>query len=243
MEVVLVRRQKREHDTIGELYINGQYFCATLEPKDRGLDPNVQKSGKEMLNIKIKKYTAIPVYDNYLIHMNIASPDGFGKIGGHGGKNPGGRPNFAHDEKYKHAKNNPKHPDYKKYHYAENYWVEKVNKDCTYKGRNRTAYNPKVCNSLNDGNHINFYNTQIFEGIAFHNGADYHNTEGCILVGKKMPAGAFKEEDYQIFCQLYDKLWTAWKNNETIKFKVTYDEQLAKQAEQHNAEPIKPNEC
>ena len=37
MKITVKRIAKRDTYTIGKLYINDQYFCDTLEDKDRGL--------------------------------------------------------------------------------------------------------------------------------------------------------------------------------------------------------------
>ena len=57
-KLTLERIAKRESYTIGKLYIDGVFFCDTLEDKDRGLsnEMNVQ----EIIKIKIKHETAIP---------------------------------------------------------------------------------------------------------------------------------------------------------------------------------------
>ena len=58
MKLTLIRKYKLPTYTIGKLYIDGEYFCDTLEDKDRGLtdDMTVSDIGK----IKIKNETAIP---------------------------------------------------------------------------------------------------------------------------------------------------------------------------------------
>lgn len=58
MILTLDRKYKLPTYTIGKLYIDEEYFCDTLEDKDRGLtdDMTVSEIGK----IKIKKETAIP---------------------------------------------------------------------------------------------------------------------------------------------------------------------------------------
>jgi hypothetical protein len=38
MEIILKRFPSTSNYTEGKLYINGAYFCDTLENKDRGLD-------------------------------------------------------------------------------------------------------------------------------------------------------------------------------------------------------------
>lgn len=58
MILTLDRKYKLPTYTIGKLYIDGEYFCNTLEDKDRGLTDNMAVS--EISKIKIKKETAIP---------------------------------------------------------------------------------------------------------------------------------------------------------------------------------------
>ena len=58
MNITLIRKYKLPTYTIGKLYIGEEYFCDTLEDKDRGLTDNMTVS--EISRIKIKKETAIP---------------------------------------------------------------------------------------------------------------------------------------------------------------------------------------
>lgn len=58
MNLTLIRKYKLPTYTIGKLYIDGEYFCDTLEDKDRGLTDDMTVS--EISKIKIKKETAIP---------------------------------------------------------------------------------------------------------------------------------------------------------------------------------------
>lgn len=58
MEILVKRTTKTSNSTIGELYINGKFFCHTLEDVDRGLDSKMPL--QEILRKKIKKETAIP---------------------------------------------------------------------------------------------------------------------------------------------------------------------------------------
>ena len=58
MKLKVVREVKTEVSTIGSLFINGEFFCYTLEDKDRGL-----KQTDSLLFIQTKKIfglTAIP---------------------------------------------------------------------------------------------------------------------------------------------------------------------------------------
>ena len=58
MILILDRKYKLPTYTIGKLYIDGEYFCDTLEDKDRGLTDSMTVG--EISKIKIKKETAIP---------------------------------------------------------------------------------------------------------------------------------------------------------------------------------------
>ena len=58
MRLTLIRKYKLPTYTIGKLYIDEEYFCDTLEDKDRGLTDDMTVS--EISKTKIKKETAIP---------------------------------------------------------------------------------------------------------------------------------------------------------------------------------------
>lgn len=58
MRITLVRIANRPTYCIGKLYIDGKWFCDTLEDTDRGLDDSMTE--KEILKIKVKGETAIP---------------------------------------------------------------------------------------------------------------------------------------------------------------------------------------
>ena len=66
-----IKRYKTPDYTIGKLYIDGKYFCDTLEDIDRGLNSSMSK--EEILKIKQKGITAIPT-GTYNITLNIISP-------------------------------------------------------------------------------------------------------------------------------------------------------------------------
>nr|DAH00817.1 MAG TPA: Protein of unknown function (DUF2778) [Crassvirales sp.] len=71
MELLLTRTAKEPDYTIGKLYINGVYFCDTLEDTDRGL-----KSTMALGDIQTKKIygkTAIPT-GTYSIDIDTVSP-------------------------------------------------------------------------------------------------------------------------------------------------------------------------
>lgn len=58
MEIVIHRAYRKDGYTIGKMYIDGAYFCDTLEDTDRGLTQDMQVP--DILGIKIKTKTAIP---------------------------------------------------------------------------------------------------------------------------------------------------------------------------------------
>ena len=58
MRLTLIRRYNKPTYCIGDLYINGKWFCSTLEDTDRGLDSIMTE--EEIKKIKIKEETAIP---------------------------------------------------------------------------------------------------------------------------------------------------------------------------------------
>ena len=71
MEITLIRKYKLKDYTIGKLYIDGVYFCDTIEDADRGL-----YCGMGLDWIKEKKIygeTAIP-YGRYKVTLKFQSP-------------------------------------------------------------------------------------------------------------------------------------------------------------------------
>ena len=65
MRLLLDRKYKKPGYSIGKLYINGFYFCDTLEDKDRGLKQSMEL--KELKKLKVAKETAIPTGSYVLI--------------------------------------------------------------------------------------------------------------------------------------------------------------------------------
>lgn len=59
MELKLIRKYFKDTYTIGKLYIDGLYFCDTLEDKDRNLTSTMTE--QEIKKIKVKSSTAIPI--------------------------------------------------------------------------------------------------------------------------------------------------------------------------------------
>ncbi len=71
MDLLLRRIARRETYTIGKLYIDGVYFCDTIEDKDRGLRQELPASVNAAK--KRKGVTAIPT-GRYQVILNIKSP-------------------------------------------------------------------------------------------------------------------------------------------------------------------------
>lgn len=61
MNVVIWRKYRKDGYTIGRMYIDGVFFCNTLEDTDRGLAQYMNVG--EIMNAKISGQTAIPVGD------------------------------------------------------------------------------------------------------------------------------------------------------------------------------------
>lgn len=83
MELLLKRIAKKQTYTIGKLYINGEYFCDTVEDVDRGVNQDMQfistgnsegywvtEEGEKIK--KVYSETAIPT-GTYNINMNTKS--------------------------------------------------------------------------------------------------------------------------------------------------------------------------
>ena len=68
MRLTLIRIANRPTYCIGKLYIDGKYFCDTIEDTDRGLKDEM--SVEEILKLKVKGETAIPtgIYHVYLTY-------------------------------------------------------------------------------------------------------------------------------------------------------------------------------
>lgn len=71
LELVLNRRYKKDTYTIGDLYVEGKWFCSTLEDKDRGLTSAM--TSEQIAKIKVYAETAIPT-GRYVVRMDIVSP-------------------------------------------------------------------------------------------------------------------------------------------------------------------------
>ena len=75
MEILVKRIAKKETYTIGKMYIDGKYFCDTLEDKDRGLSQSMTE--EEIRKIKVYGLTAIPT-GAYKVIVNYS--ERFGKL-------------------------------------------------------------------------------------------------------------------------------------------------------------------
>lgn len=71
MNILIERKWKKDSYTIGKLYVDNDFFCNTLEDKDRGLTSNM--SITEINKIKKPGITAIPT-GTYNVRMDIVSP-------------------------------------------------------------------------------------------------------------------------------------------------------------------------
>lgn len=76
MKIKLERKYKKEKYTIGNLYVDGVFFCNTLEDVDRGLTS--ETTALEIADKKIAGETAIPT-GTYKVVLDIYSPS-FGKM-------------------------------------------------------------------------------------------------------------------------------------------------------------------
>lgn len=70
MKLKLIRSAFKSTYIIGHLYVDGVYFCDTIEDRDRGLTQDMPLS--QIQKIKVKHQTAIP-YGTYKIAMNVIS--------------------------------------------------------------------------------------------------------------------------------------------------------------------------
>ena len=71
MELNIKRIARRETYTVGRLYIDGKYFCDTLEDKDRGLRQDMPVA--VIRATKRKGITAIPT-GRYRVTLAVQSP-------------------------------------------------------------------------------------------------------------------------------------------------------------------------
>lgn len=70
MELTLKRIAKKDTYTIGKLYVDDEYFCDTLEDKDRGLTSDMPL--EDIKKVKVYGQTAIPI-GRYQVVMNMST--------------------------------------------------------------------------------------------------------------------------------------------------------------------------
>ncbi len=71
MEILVKRIAKKPTYTIGKMYIDGAYFCDTLEDTDRGLSSTMSLDA--IKKVKVPHLTAIPT-GTYRVTLNVVSP-------------------------------------------------------------------------------------------------------------------------------------------------------------------------
>ena len=71
MEITIVRQYPKDTYTIGNLFLNGKWFCNTIEDKDRKLYQG--QSLEYIKQTKVYSETAIP-YGRYRVTLNVQSP-------------------------------------------------------------------------------------------------------------------------------------------------------------------------
>lgn len=71
MKLKVERKWKKASYTVGKLYVNGQFFCNTMEDTDRGLKQTLPLS--TIKDLKVPNETAIPT-GTYNVRMDIMSP-------------------------------------------------------------------------------------------------------------------------------------------------------------------------
>lgn len=71
MILTLKRTWKKDTYTVGNLYVNGLWFCNTMEDKDRGLKKTWPLS--QIQKVKVPNETAIPI-GTYAVTMRVQSP-------------------------------------------------------------------------------------------------------------------------------------------------------------------------
>jgi len=69
IQIKVVRDTFTENCTLGKMYIDGKYFCETLEDKDRGLNQSLPL--EENKRLKVKGQTCIP-YGKYKGIVNVS---------------------------------------------------------------------------------------------------------------------------------------------------------------------------
>lgn len=71
MKLTIDRKWRKQDYTVGNLYVDGLYFCNTMEDRDRGLKKTWPLS--QIKAVKVPNETAIPL-GTYAITMRVQSP-------------------------------------------------------------------------------------------------------------------------------------------------------------------------
>ena len=71
LEILVKRTYKKDTYTIGDIFIDGEWFCNSLEDKDRGLSKDMKLS--VIKNRKVYGKTAIPT-GRYEVTLDVFSP-------------------------------------------------------------------------------------------------------------------------------------------------------------------------
>ena len=71
MKLTIKRTITRNNYTLGKLYVDGVYFCDTLEDRDRGLTQSM--SVEQIKSMKVPGETAIPK-GTYRVTLDVVSP-------------------------------------------------------------------------------------------------------------------------------------------------------------------------
>ena len=71
MQLTVKRSYRGSDYTVGHLYVDGKFFCDTMEDIDRGLNDRMPVT--QIKSIKVKGKTCIP-YGTYVVSMNTVSP-------------------------------------------------------------------------------------------------------------------------------------------------------------------------
>lgn len=69
MELKLDRKYKKQGYTIGKLYVNGEFFCDTVEDEDRELEKC--PDDESLLSVKVYAKTAIPK-GKYAVRLTVS---------------------------------------------------------------------------------------------------------------------------------------------------------------------------
>ena len=98
MKLQLKRIAKKDKYTIGKLYINGEYFCETLEDTDRGLSQDMPLSKIKEIKQNIKDFVSSQIQISE--HSNRMLSAGVGMHPALGGAGESGRSDSGSEQLY-----------------------------------------------------------------------------------------------------------------------------------------------